>query len=211
MNDAFLRQQTLDPKKSFIVQAPAGSGKTELLIQRFLTLLATAKIPEEITAITFTRKAGVEMRERIITALHTAQDQSSSIDFHKNLTWKLARAVIERSQKYDWQLDINPNRLQLLTIDALANQICSKMPVLSGFGTLPVVLESKEIVDFYQQAVIRLFKSRKHTNAIEQLLFHLDNKTALLEKLLVQMLTHREQWLCHVMNHYKNPTIIKKN
>ena len=213
MNNRSLRQQPLNLQKSFIIQAPAGSGKTELLIQRFLQLLTTATIPEEVIAITFTRKAGNEMRERIITALNSAQTQSAhpqKYDPHKNLTWTLARAVIERDQQYDWQLNINPNRLRLLTIDALANQICSKLPILSSFGASLTILESEEIFDFYREAVIRLFRSKKHTDSVEQLLLHLDNKIELLEKLLIQMLTCREQWLLHIMNHYQNPNIIKK-
>ena len=67
------RDQALDPANSFIVQAPAGSGKTGLLVRRLLALLCVVEKPEEILAITFTRKATAEMRERVITALETAK------------------------------------------------------------------------------------------------------------------------------------------
>ena len=72
LSDREAREAALDPRRSFIVQAPAGSGKTELLVRRYSALLKTVQKPEEIVAITFTIKAAAEMRARVLQNLPNA-------------------------------------------------------------------------------------------------------------------------------------------
>ena len=127
--DSDVRIKALAPDKSFIIQAPAGSGKTGLLIQRYLRLLSLVDAPEEIIAITFTRKAAAEMQNRILEALNNALNNKEPESEHEQLTFELAHAALKRDKEKGWQIISNPARLRLQTIDSLCASLTRQMPV----------------------------------------------------------------------------------
>ncbi len=65
MNGSELIAAALDPRRSVVVEACAGSGKTWLLVSRILRQLLDGAAPGEILAITYTRKAAREIEERL--------------------------------------------------------------------------------------------------------------------------------------------------
>jgi len=198
--DIAQRRAALDPQRSFIVQAPAGSGKTELLIQRYLLLLARVDHAEEIIAVTFTKKAAGEMRERVLQALVDAQAEKIPESAHETLTLELASAALGRDRDKGWNLTGNPSQLRIQTIDALCAGLTRQMPVLSRFGAQPDSVEdARELYAQAAQATIALINAGGTQAAdVENLLAHLDNDVARAEGLLVDMLARRDQWLRHV-------------
>lgn len=198
--DAQERTLILDPDQSFAVSAPAGSGKTELLTQRVLKLLAYVEKPEEILAITFTRKAAREMQDRIVQALILAENEPVPDEPHRKITWTLARNALAQNDRLSWSLLENTHRLGIKTIDSLCMQLAQRLPLLTGLGTNTLVTEQPE--KFYQQAIRRLLEYLESEGQISQdlqlLLSHLDNNTARIEALLTKILGNRDQWLRHV-------------
>jgi ATP-dependent exoDNAse (exonuclease V) beta subunit len=197
------RAAALDPARSFIVQAPAGSGKTELLTQRYLRLLALVEHPEEIAAITFTRKAAAEMRNRVLAALDDAA-QAEPQESHKQTTWRLARAVAEQDRRRAWHLRDNPNRLRIQTFDSLAAELTRQMPILAETGAPPGVQENAD--SLYRQAARAALGALDDSTFgphLARVLRHLDNRLGQLEDLLSNMLGRRDQWLPHVLGGHK--------
>src|SRR6516165_5308718 len=72
MFDADARRAAVDPSQNVVLEASAGTGKTRVLVERYVNLLLAGVEPERILAITFTRKAAAEMRQRIIAQLREA-------------------------------------------------------------------------------------------------------------------------------------------
>ena len=208
--DQTIRQEVLDTAQSFLVQAPAGSGKTSLLVQRFLSLLAEVEqAPEEILALTFTRKAAAEMRDRIIDALQLGLQNSAPDNEYEFKLWSLAQKVLLRDKHATWELIDNPARLKIQTIDALCANITAQMPIMAQFGAQPQITTKPEIL--YQKAVNQLLQESSLATAwgaeLNILLAHLDNDRLKVNNLLISMLKIREQWLPVVVQHLSQQEI----
>jgi ATP-dependent helicase/nuclease subunit A len=200
IDDSLSRRRALDPATSFIVQAPAGSGKTELLIQRYLKLLGRVRRPEAAIAITFTRKAAGEMRARVLDALRKAAEGVQPESPHEEVTAELAREALTRDRELGWRLLENPALLRVQTIDSLCATITRQMPWLARFGAPPEITEKAE--PLYREAarnlLERTLEEEERAGRIgdtSRLLLHLDNDFGAAEGLIAQMLEKRDQWL----------------
>lgn len=197
------RKIAIDPTRSFCLAAPAGSGKTSLLTQRILALLCICNNPEEVLAITFTRKAAAEMFHRVIDALLLGSKPLTvgCTEIEKD-TWTSAQKVIQRDSQLGWGLLENSSRLKISTIDGLCKNIASKLPLQSNLGGTPNTLEAPWSA--YQKAARKLFKhleSEDENIAPDFQIFfeHLDNDFEKAEKLICQLLQCREQWLHYML------------
>lgn len=194
--DATQRSRALDTATSFCVTAPAGSGKTELLIQRYLGLLARVERPEQVLAITFTRKAAAEMRERVFLALTDAEQGKPCPGDHERVTRDLALAAIDTGIAKNWHITRDVGRLNIKTIDSFCAGLTRQMPVLSEFGGQVQTVDNAS--ELYREAVSELFEliGSSHTAApdLAALILHFDNNWDRLGELLVAMLGRRDQW-----------------
>src|SRR5579872_6754925 len=185
--DSEARLSALDVARSFIVQAPAGSGKTELLIQRYLKLLETVDSPDAVVAITFTRKAAGEMRARVVEALRSAERGLEPEAEHQRLTYQISLGVLEHERRLGWNLLQNPARLRIETIDALCASITRRMPWLARFGAMPEITEKAG--DLYREAARNTLRHLESGHeGLAYLLLHLDNDFQRARLLISQML-----------------------
>jgi len=194
--DANVRHQALDVHGSYAVSAPAGSGKTGLLTQRLLNLLAHVEQPENILAVTFTRKAADEMRQRILAALRFSASGQQTDNPHQQLTATLAEKVLQRDKERNWQLLLAPHRLRIQTIDSFCQHLVDQLPLRSGVHD---GLRSAENADHLYKACVReffgLFNQPNYQQDMAALLSHVDNNLVKLETLLIDLLRKRNQWL----------------
>lgn len=189
------RERATDPTRSIIAQAPAGAGKTTLLTARYLKLLTIVERPEEILAITFTRKAAAEMRSRILRALADRDDP-------------IAKAVRARSAALGWGLPEHSGRLCVQTIDSFAATIVRCLPVATGFGPNSR-LEERPISAYRRAVQITLARIAVDDDPladdVADLLGDFDNRFEYTTRLLTEMLARRDQWFDPLLAGFRGP------
>jgi ATP-dependent exoDNAse (exonuclease V) beta subunit len=197
--DQAQRDRALDPARSILVRAPAGSGKTDLLTRRFLRLLGEVDDPGQIVAITFTRPAAAEMRNRILSELEKAAESSTGEAGVEPFSMQaLAHRALARSQALDWDLLDLPAQLRIQTIDSFCRDLALQQPLLSGLGGGLDIAEQP--TELYRRAARRTLDQIAGSDpslreAIEDLLLWRDNSWPDLESQLVAMLEKRDQWM----------------
>ncbi len=200
--DQAQRERALAPYENILVQAPAGSGKTDLLTRRFLRLLSEVDDPAQIVAITFTKAAAAEMRHRIVSELEKSAASNQHADHDGFSMPTLAHHALERLTDRGWQLEDLPAQLRITTIDAFCREIAIQQPLLAGLGgTLDIASEAEEL---YRRAArntlqqLGTTKSEENVElvqAIEMLLAWQDNNWQEVEDQLVEMLSKRDRWM----------------
>jgi ATP-dependent helicase/nuclease subunit A len=201
--DTQARRAALDPTRSFIVQAPAGSGKTELLTQRYLRLLTTVEQPEQILAITFTRKAASEMRNRILQSLSRARTTARPEKQHEAQNWDLAQAALQTDQQRGWQIESHPARLRIQTIDSLNASLARRLPMLAGMGASMEIAQDQWPI--YEAVCERLLEQlgdgSDESLHLETVLKHLANRVPSFMDMLCELLARRDHWLPLLIRH----------
>ena len=142
MSEEFDYAVACDPKQSVVVSACAGSGKTWLLVARMIRLLLAGANPQEILALTFTRKAAQEMRDRLYGLLEdfsTADDQTLIKELtDRGMTTEEAISSIPKARDLYLKVLSSPQAIVIDTFHGWFGRLLGAAPVSaevqSGFN-----------------------------------------------------------------------------
>ena len=202
LDDSDVRREAVESVDSILLRAPAGSGKTTVLVQRLLVLLTRVSRPEQVLAITFTRKAAAEMRERVLAALafaHGAQPVPATANDSLRRTIALAQETLRHATRQGWDLMQNPAQLRIQTIESLNHWIAAQLPASAGTGDGDIV---EQPLGLYRDAARQALELAAHDPALREQLARLlrlvDNRWNSLEEEIAELLAQRHRWWRHL-------------
>ena len=188
--DQKTREEVVNPESSFLVQAPAGSGKTTTLARRILQLLTVVENPKEIIAISFTNKAAAEMHEKVMK------------EYDKPKNREVVEKIKARAKKCKWDegfMDL----LEIMTIDSLASKVTRQAPLLSKSLFMNITEDPHEIYE----AVVN--ETMKDNEQLANLFPFLNYDYQKIKKQLIAELEIRDQWKDDIYYYKNNPTKIE--
>jgi len=199
--DESIRREALRTEESFIVEAPAGSGKTALLTARYLALLGKVSHPGQILAVTFTRKAAAEMSTRITSVLSQASsgEDSSLENEWESLLLSLGRKALERHRSHPARL-FNPESLQVGTFHGFCASLVRDWPLEAeippGLGLLDEMdqadLLERAVTEYVEDLIARKAASAE-VEAYRRCLASTNNDAKLLSRQLQELLARRDR------------------
>jgi ATP-dependent helicase/nuclease subunit A len=142
--DADARVRAVDPSRNVVLEASAGTGKTRVLVERYVNLLLAGVEPEHILAITFTRKAAAEMRQRIVERLKEASRTSQ-------MSAAMWRALRERL-----------GEIAISTIDAFCLSLVREFPLEADVDPGFDLADETELPRLIAEALDRALRAGRH-------------------------------------------------
>ena len=186
------QQMALDTKRDIIVSAGAGSGKTRILVSRYISLfLADSDLKiDNVVAITFTDKAAAELKNRVDTAFREYLARSNDPEIRKRL------ADLLEDLSLAW----------IGTIHGFCRRILREFPLDAGVDADFSVLDEFESVgivsDSIEDTLDHIARDRASPLAgdLRLLLRHMERKN--LSNVLLELFNHRHIVTSHV-NRYE--------
>jgi ATP-dependent helicase/nuclease subunit A len=133
--DQAARTHAVDPARDVVLEASAGTGKTRVLVDRYVRLIGAGVDPRHILAITFTRKAAAEMRDRVLATLRQRAGRG-----------ELPAAV--------WQsLGDRVADIQISTIDAFCFGLLREFPLEADVDPAFEIADETEMARFANEAL----------------------------------------------------------
>lgn len=142
-------------KNNLAYEASAGSGKTFMLVVRYLSLLFKGASANKILALTFTNKAANEMQERVVLTLEELESRGELEEIVKVTGFSREYLLENRKRVLDEFLNSNT---KIMTIDKFFTQILRKFSLYASlmpdFTTMSSQHELKLLSRFLKEVSV---------------------------------------------------------